>query len=81
MRFAFALLLGSAAVSFLALGAPQITAVAARAVVFRGACFLKRDGNRLAPISDLAGLAAAPALQFAMLEFTHDPAGDPFLTG
>jgi len=81
MRSAFSFLLGSATLRRLLLGSPQAVAIAPRAVVFRGACFLQRDGYRLPAAFDLAGLASAAALQFAVLEFVHHPAGDALLTG
>ena len=80
MRPAFALLLGRAATGFLRFGAPQVAPVVARAVVFRSAGFLQRDGDRLPLVLDPASLAAAATLQLAMFELMHDPAGDPLLT-
>jgi len=43
MRFALALLLRGAAAGFLAFGSPQIAAIAAVALVFRGAGFFERN--------------------------------------
>jgi len=68
MRSAFSFLLGSATLRLLLLGSPQAVAITPRVVVFRGACFLQRDGYRLPAAFDLAGLASAAALQFAVLE-------------
>src|SRR5207245_3059474 len=77
---AFALLLRGAAARFLGLGAPQVAAVAPLAPVLRGAGFVERDRNRLAAALDLASLAAAAALELAVLEFMHHPAGDALLS-
>src|SRR5215472_527250 len=81
MRSAFALLLGGTSSRFLALGAPQVAAVTAGAVVFRGPGFPQGDGNGLPAALDLAAPATAPTLQLAVLELMHDPAADPFLSG
>src|SRR5581483_8394318 len=71
MRPAFLLLLGGLAMRFLALVAGRVLPVFARAVVFRIAGFLQRDRDGLPAALHLA---AAAALQLAMLEFVHDAA-------
>ena len=80
MRFSFAFLLAGAAARFLAFGAPQIAAIAALAFILGGASFLQRNGNGLPPALDLAAFAAATALELAVLELVHHPAGDSLLT-
>src|ERR1051326_4433748 len=79
MRLALALLLGGAAFGFLGFGPPQVAAVFPGAVVFGGASFLEGDCDRLPAVLDLACLAATAAVQCAMLELMHHPAGDPLL--
>src|SRR6516164_2817648 len=71
VRLALALLLCGAALGFLALGLAQIPPVAALAVVSRVAGLAQRDCNGLSAAPDLAALAAATALQFAVLELMH----------
>ena len=81
MRFAFALLLRRTSCCLLLLGPPKVAAIALCAVVFRRARFLQGNGDRLPSALNLATLAAATALQLAVFEFMHHPAGDALLPG
>src|SRR5262249_25619684 len=81
MRLALALLLGGLAARFLALGPGQMPLVLAFAVVFRRARLAERDGDGLPAALHLATLAAAAALELAVLELVHHTAGGLSLTG
>jgi hypothetical protein len=81
MRFAFALLLRRASRCLLLLGPAKVAAIALGAVVLLGARFPQGNGDRLPSALNLATLAAATALQLAVLEFMHHPAGDALLPG
>ena len=60
---------------------PKIALVAAIALIFGRAGFFEGDRDGLATALHGTALSAAAALEFAVLELMHDPAGDPFLTG
>lgn len=77
VRPAFALLLCGASGRFLLFGAAQVALVAPSAFIFGTAGFLERDRDGLAAALDLARFAARTALEFAMAELVHDPAGNP----
>src|SRR5437764_1160600 len=70
-RLSFYFLLGGFAAGFLALGLGQVLAVFLLAFVFRGACLMKSDGNRLAPALHSTAFATSSSLQFAILQFVH----------
>src|SRR5439155_25173369 len=72
VRLALTFLLSGFAARLLVFGLGEIASVLALAFIFRCTGFLERDGDGLAAALDLAGLAAGPALQFAMLELVHD---------
>ena len=74
---AFAFLLRGPALRFLAFSAVKIAPVSTTAFIFGFAGFLQGYRNGLAPALDFAGFAAAAAFEFAVLEFMHDPAGNP----
>ena len=74
MRLAFTLLLGGAAGRFLAFRPVKVAAISSFAFIFGAAGFFERDGNCLAPVLHLAASSAGAALEFAVLEFVHDPA-------
>src|SRR5690348_6988549 len=80
MALAFAFLLTGFAARFLALAALQVFAVFFLTVIFGGAGFAERDGDRLLAAFHLAAFAAAAALQFAVLIFVHHAADGLALT-
>src|SRR5215216_2430790 len=59
------------AFAFLALGAPQIAFVLPLALVFRRACLVQRDRDRLPRVLYLSWATARAALEFAVLELVH----------
>jgi hypothetical protein len=59
---AFLFLLEGVSACFLALGLRKISLVGLAALILRGAGLLERDGDRLAPVLDLAALSGWPAL-------------------
>jgi len=76
---ALTFLLSCSSLSLLLFRATKIAPVARVALVPGGAGFLAWGASRLAPTLHLAALPVTAALELAVLELVHDPAGDTFL--
>ena len=76
---ALTFLLSCSSLSLLLFRATKIAPVAGAALVSGRAGLLECDSDRLAPTLYLAAFTVTAALELAVLELVHDPAGDTFL--